>query len=184
MAMAGFEKLADLRRRIAEGEAKARTLWGSRPGTLESDLLQQTVKRVEELKREQSDLCGLLTQRGEPDHDPVAAVREKYAGMNAHNRRLSLMQQMVNHLTVLNKAYVQLQIIERPSMPRSADGVPLYLDPIFLNFQWNLNHQLARLTPMTQEGFEAELKAAQELVERLRREADEHEAAEKAVAAI
>lgn len=75
MARAGFEKLADLYRRIGELEAKARSLWGSRPGTLESDLLQQTVKRVEELKREQSDLRGLLTQRGEPDHDPVAAVR-------------------------------------------------------------------------------------------------------------
>ncbi len=184
MAMAGFEKLADLRRRIAEGEAKARTLWGSGPGTPESDLLRQTMKRVEELKKEQRDLRGLLTRRGEPDYDPVAAVGEKYAGMGTHNRRIALLRQMANHLAVLSEVYVQLQLIERPSMPRSVDGVPLYTDPIFVNFQWNIDRQLARLTPMTQEGFEAELKAALELVERLRREADEHEAAEKAVAAI
>lgn len=180
----GFEKLADLNERISQAEARARELWGSRPGTVESDLLQKTMKRIKDLQSERDKLRDVLHQRGEPDYDPVEAVRQKYAARDLHNRRIDLLKKMCNLLTVLNDAYIDLQIIERPTMPRTPDGVPLHLDPIFVNFKWNLEQQLVRLTPMTQEGFNTELKAAEELFERLRAKAEAHEKASKEIAAI
>jgi len=180
----GFEKLADLNERISQAEARARELWGSRPGTVESDLLQKTMKRIKDLQSERDKLRDVLHQRGEPDYDPVEAVRQKYAARDLHNRRIDLLKKMCNLLTVLNDAYIDLQIIERPTMPRTPDGVPLHLDPIFVNFKWNLEQQLVRLTPMTQEGFNTELKAAEELFERLRAKAEAHEKATKEIAAI
>jgi len=184
MAMVGFEKLADLDRRIKEGEAKMRELWGAgnKPQSPEARLLQKTLKHVEKLKDERQQLRGLLMARGEPLEDPVAAVHEKYARMGDYNRRIELMKKMVAELGELIKLQAQIQALE--TRVGVTGGCVQVMDPVFQIVRSNYLHRLQYTKPMRKDDYERELAEAEALVARLRREAEELERAEQAVASI
>lgn len=173
----GFERLADLNRQIKELSTKKEKILKYRQETRNfeetNDLLKDIKSKLEKLERERKELKALMVQNHEPLEDPRETIRRKYELMKQRNKRIKLLKEIINDISVLQGKLAVFHNTQIAAPYAAGDGQTLHMIEILKNAQYNYEHMLRyQLKPVTDKDFKKEMAEAEALVEKLRKKAE------------
>ena len=178
----GFEKLEDLDREIKKTEENFHKLTplvqkerdeGKRFG--EHSLIQsKLIRKLDKLREEKATITSELIVRSEPLTDPVKAVKEKYKYTREYQHSMYLLQTAAKKFRELQGILGEFIALT----PVHRQVIPTYLQTLQAA-EFNCLHVLEYTRPRNAETYNRELKEAQELVDKLRQEAEEKERLKK-----